>query len=348
MATRLTVVLVLVLVLAAGCGSRATSPSAPLPASPSAPTVPVPALALAPAPAPVPAPAPAARAGLLNLEVVQVLSDAVSSIALGEGSRIAVLSDPPQVGDARGLRRLPLPKALRAKPGEVDDARIFFGRDNEPRIMGTRRSNSDEGPIYWRHVAAGWRDGREEIGQLGGATQGGLWGVLGNTDPELVCRAGSSCIIKRTTGWTTVPAGPAVRFVTLQDGVLWGLDATGIAGIDAHGWSLAIAAPAGAAARSFWATRAEAWLSSERELLHFQSGAWVTLASPLSEVTAWWGTRPDSVWFVGKGGVAHFDGHGLRTAAVPGALRAIQGRSDAEVWLGGDAGLFRARLLDRQ
>jgi hypothetical protein len=51
---------------------------------------------------------------------------------------------------------------------------------------------------------------------------------------------------------------------------------------------------------------------------------------------------------VGNGGVAHFDGHGFRTAAVPGALRAIQGRNDAEVWLGGDAGLFRVRLLDRQ
>jgi hypothetical protein len=341
MASRLTVVLVLV--LAAGCGARAISPSAPLASSaPSALPVPVPVPAL---PVPIAA-APAPGIDALKLEVVQVLSVAVTSIALGEGLRIAVLADPPQIGDARGLHGVPLPAALRAKPGEIDESRIFFGRDNEPRIMGSRRSSSGESAIYWRHLANGWRDGREEIGQLGGTTHGGLWGVLGGTDPELVCRAGASCIIKRTTGWTTVPAGPAPRIVALQDGVLWGLDETGIAGIDAHGWSLAIAAPAKSAPRSFWATRGEAWLSTERELFHFQGGAWATLPPPLSEVTAWWGTRADSVWCVGKGGVAHFDGHGFRVAPIAGALHAIQGRSDAEVWLGGDAGLFRVRLLE--
>jgi hypothetical protein len=277
---------------------------------------------------------------------VQVLSTKVTSIALGEGSRIAVLADPPQVGDARGLLRLPLPASLRAKPGEVDEAGIFFGRDNEPRIMGSRRSSSGESAIYWRHVPSGWRDGRGEIGQLGGTTRGGLWGVLGESDPELVCRSGASCIIKRTTGWMTAPAGPAARVVTLQDGVLWGLDATGIAGIDAHGWSPAIAAPAWSAPRSLWATRGEAWVGTEHELFHFQGGAWARLAAPLSDVAAWWGVRPDSIWFVAQGGVAHFDGHGFRTAAIAGTLRAIRGRSDDEVWLGGDAGLFRVRLQE--
>jgi hypothetical protein len=280
------------------------------------------------------------------LEIVQVLTTKVTSIALGEGSRIAVLADPPQVGDARGLHSLPLPASLHAKSGDVEEAGIFFGRDNEPRIMGSRRSSSGESAIYWRHVATGWRDGREEIGQLGGTTRGGLWGVLGASDPELVCRVGASCIIKRTSGWTTAPAGPAARIVSLQDGVLWGLDATGIAGIDAHGWSLAIAAPAWSAPRSFWATRGEAWVSTERELFHFQGGTWARLAAPLSDVAAWWGARPDSIWLVAQGGVAHFDGHGFRTAALAGALRAIQGRSDGEVWLGGDAGLFRVRLLE--
>ena len=342
MTTRLTVVLV----FAAGCSTHAISPSA---ASTSAAPLPPPTASAVPAPSPVPVPiaaAPAPRNDALKLEVVQLLSTAVTSIALGEGSRIAVLADPPQIGDARGLHGVPLPDALRAKPGEADEARIFFGRDNEPRIMGSRRSSSGENAIYWRHSPNGWRDGREEIGQLGGTTRGGLWGVLGNSDPELVCRAGASCIIKRTTGWTTVPAGPAARSVTLQDGVLWGLDDTGIASIDAQGWSLAIAAPANAAPRSFWAIRGEAWLSTERALFHFQGGAWATLASPLSDVSAWWGTRADSVWFVGRGGVAHFDGHGIRAAAIAGALLAIQGRSDAEVWLGGDAGLFRVRLLE--
>ena len=116
------------------------------------------------------------RAEPLELDILQVLSTSVTSIALAEGSGIAVLADPPQVGDARGLHRLPLPASLRARPGDSDEARIFFGRDNEPRIMGSRRSSSGESAIYWRHVPAGWRDGREEIGQLGSTTRGGLWG----------------------------------------------------------------------------------------------------------------------------------------------------------------------------
>ena len=125
-------------------------------------------------------PPPAASAERdLKLEVVQVLNVPVRWIALGEGTRLAALSDPPQVGDERGLHPLPLPAALRAKAGEVDDARIYFGRDNEPRIMGTRRSAGAESPIYWRHTAAaGWRDGREEIGQLG--ARSGQPPIVGN------------------------------------------------------------------------------------------------------------------------------------------------------------------------
>jgi hypothetical protein len=87
-------------------------------------------------------------------------------------------------------------------------------------------------------------------------------------------------------------------------------------------------------------------VSTERELFHFLGGAWSALPSAVSGVTAFWGPRADSVWLVGQGAVAHFDGHGLRTAAIAGTLRAIQGRTDSEVWLGGDAGLFRVRLLE--
>jgi hypothetical protein len=287
---------------------------------------------------------PAARADLLELDISQVLNVAVTSIALGEGSRVAVLADPPQVGDARGLHVLPIPVGLRAKPGEVDEARIYFGRDNEPRIMGRRLAPDGERPIYWRHLPAGWRDGREEIGQLGSARQGGLWGVLGGADPELVCRVNASCIIKRSTGWTNAPAGPSARNVALQGGVLWGLDSSGIAGIDANGWSLTIPAPAWSTPRAFWATRAEAWVSTERELFHFHDGAWSKLDSPLANVVAWWGTGPNSVWLVGQAGVAHFDGHAFRSAAMPGALYAINGRDDTDVWVGGETGLFHLQL----
>ena len=267
----------------------------------------------------------------------------VKALGLGEGTRIGVLADVPYVGDARGLRPLPLPAALLPKTSEVDHADIYFGRDNEPRVMGSRRSGGAERAIYWRHLPNGWRDGREEIGQLGGAVPGGLWGVLGSADPELVCRAKSLCIIKRVTGWTLAPAGAAPRIVTLQDGVLWGLDSSGIAGIDAKGWALAIPAPEWSEPHAFWATRGEAWGATESELFHFASGKWSAVPSPVGRVAAFWGAHAGSIWLAGSGGAAHFDGQGFRLLEIPGPLVAVEARTDAELWFGGEAGLFRAR-----
>jgi hypothetical protein len=290
------------------------------------------------APASVPKPLP-----LSSSAVEQVLSVPVTRIALGDGERIAVLGDPPQVGKGRALHPLPLPSGLRSKPGESEQLGIFFGRDNEPRIMGQRQTKAGEVAVYWRHLPNGWRDGRDEIGQLGGTMRGALWGVLGGADPELVCRTGAVCIIKRTTGWTTVAAGATQRIVSLQGGALWGLDASGIAGIDKHGWAVAIAAPAWSGPKAFWATEGEAWVSADRQLLHFESGKWQAVPSPVGEVYSLWGARRDSIWICGSAGAAHFDGQGFRTIAISGPLHAVLGRSDDEVWFAGDAGLFRTQ-----
>ena len=294
--------------------------------------------------APALTPSAPAAGPALDLATVQLLTVAVRSIALAEGSRIAVLADPPYLGDARGLHAVPLPNALRAKPAQDDEAQIYFGRDNEPRIMGTRHSDAGEAPIYFRHTNAGWRDGREEIGQLGGATAGGLWGVLGNADPELVCRVNSLCIIKRTSGWTTTPAGPNARLIQLSAGTLWGLDASGLATIDAHGWSMVAAAPAWSEPRAFWANTGEAWVAAGNELFHLHAGAWSKEPLPVRDAQAFWGVGSDSVWLVGKGGAAHYDGHGWRVLSIAGPLYAVRGRADSDVWLGGDAGLFHASL----
>lgn len=306
---------------------------APLPVAP----LPVAPLPVAPLPGTV-APEPA-----LQIALRQELAVRVSSIALGDGSRIAVLADSPYVGDARGLHALPLPGSFQPKSGENDEIGIFFGRDNEPRIMGTRRSSAGETPVYLRHTSAGWRDGRDELGQLGSAARGGLWGVLGSADPELVCRAGAVCIIKRTSGWTLAPAGPASRIVELREGSLWGLDVQGIATIDAHGWSLAVPAPTWSKPEAFWAVAGEAWVAADGELFHYLHGAWTSARAPIAEPAAFWGSRPDSIWLVGKGGAAHFDGRIWRASSNVGSLHAVAGRSDAELWFGGDTGLFRVQ-----
>jgi hypothetical protein len=306
----------------------------PVPVSP-------PSLSSPPAPArlsPVVPPVP------LAVHSVQWLTVPIHSLALGTAARVAALGDEPYLGDAHGFHPLPLPPALHSKPGDTDDWRIFFGRDNEPRIMGKRRSSAGESAVYYRHTSAGWRDGREEIGQLGGTTHGGLWGVLGAVDPELVCRANAQCIIKRTSGWATAPAGPAPRSVELWGGTLWGLDASGLANVDAHGWAVVLPAPQHAwaqAPRAFWATSGQAWVAESGELFHFAGGDWSREPAPIADPAAFWAADAGSVWVVGRGGAAHFDGHGWRLLAIAGPLSAIAARADDELWFGGDAGLFQ-------
>jgi hypothetical protein len=166
--------------------------------------------------------------------------------------------------------------------------------------------------------------------------------VLGSADPELVCRVNAQCIIKRVSGWTTASAGPVVRRVELIDGILWGLDPSGLANIDTRGWSLSIPAPQWSEPRAFWVDAGEAWVATEHSLVHYRDHAWLELASPISEPTALWGSRADSIWLVGKGGVAHFDGVHWRRLSLEGAFSAVVGRQDGELWFGGETGLFRA------
>ncbi|HEY4104873.1 MAG TPA: hypothetical protein VGM44_13330, partial [Polyangiaceae bacterium] len=264
----------------------------------------------------------------------QLLSVPVYSIALAEPAHVAVLADAPYVGDARGLLVIPLPPSLRPKADQRDECRIFFGRDNEPRIMGTRYTNDAEQPIYFRHTSSGWRDGREELGQLASASRGGLWGVLGADDPELVCRAGSVCIIKRASGWTTAPAGATRRSVVLQAGTLWGLDDSGLANIDAHGWTLAIPGPAWTRPTAFWATKEQAWVAASQKLFHYRAGSWSELSAPIAGPRAFWGVSSDSVWLVGAGGAAHFDGKSWHLLSLSGPLEVVAGRAKGELWFG--------------
>jgi hypothetical protein len=64
--------------------------------------------------------------------------------------------------------------------------------------------------------------------------------------------------------------------------------------------------------------------------------------SPVGSASSFWGTGPNSVWVVGSTGAAHFDGQRFQKVALAGPLRIVRGRSDAELWFGGEAGLFRA------
>jgi hypothetical protein len=63
----------------------------------------------------------------------------------------------------------------------------------------------------------------------------------------------------------------------------------------------------------------------------------------VGQVTSFWGNRPDRVWLAGSAGAALFDGQGFRPVGIQGPLQVVRGRADAELWFGGEAGLFVAQ-----
>src|SRR5438128_2290169 len=80
------------------------------------------------------------------------------------------------------------------------------GLPERPPVMGTRSSAAGtRSLVYWRWKGD-WRDKPREIGRLDRDPHGTLFGILGQADPEVVCRLGDACIVKRVTGWTTIDA----------------------------------------------------------------------------------------------------------------------------------------------
>jgi hypothetical protein len=270
----------------------------------------------------------------------RVLEVPVVSIAFGK-KRMAVLAadESTWIQDRGAWREAPMPEALRRTSGEHDDARIFFGRDDWPRIMGTRWTGPSGRMIYLRYKG-GWRREPGEIGRLATGADAPLYGVLGHDDPEVVCKQGVECIIKRLTGWTMVPPASEPLLVELWSGQAWGVGSGGVQRLAAKGWQRVADAPGTgglfAAGDTFWVS------DDEGSALHFWDGArYSRHASPIDGPRALWGSSATDVWVAGAGGVGRWDGKAWQRVESPqGALADVRGR-DAELWVGGKSGLWR-------
>lgn len=172
--------------------------------------------------APSPATAPSQEDSLPLFEDVafeRVLDAKVRSIALGNDSRVAVLADVPRVFDGRVWLERPVPDAMHP-PSQDDRVNIYFGRDNQPRLMGTRvDSDGKAATTYLRLKSGRWKEEPSELGPLA-SVRGGLYGILGFADPEIVCAAKGLCLIKRLSGWSRTDSDSAGdRFYLTPRGV---------------------------------------------------------------------------------------------------------------------------------
>jgi hypothetical protein len=309
-----------------------------------------PTFAIADAPSPSAAPAAGATpAAPPSAPTVSLATFALAragrfaSLAVGE-KRVAAWGEDIALFDGAAWTSIPLPPKLRAKDGERDEVRIHFGRDDMPRLMGARLGPSGDAAIYLRYRGGAWKQDRKEIGSLLDAPTRGLFGVLGHADPEVVCKPGDRCIVKRRTGWKTIPAGPARERVELAGGSAWALREGAIARLDADAtWTVVKVPGATGPIGGVWAAGDELWVSEPgaARLHHRKGGAWSTEPAPFASPRGLAGPSPDDVWVAGEAGLAHFDG--ARWSRVEGprgplAEVALRGR---EVWAAGESGVWR-------
>lgn len=265
-----------------------------------------------------------------------------TSLALGKRGYGAILVDGvPWRYDGKAWKEEPLPDALAKPAGASDDVAIFFGRDNRMRLMGARRTGDEVGLVYLRYKH-GWREGHREIGSLANKPHNGLFGILGWDDPEVVCRIGGKCIIKRLTGWTVIDAGPGAPDVVIAQERAWALHDDHIAEVTNKGWKSLDAIPF-RGPRGLWADAdGNLWVSAGAGMYHHDGKGWTKHHAPVKRPRAVWGSGPNDVWVVGDDGAGQFDGKAWRKVKGPrGPLAHVLGR-DGAVWLAGASGTWRS------
>jgi hypothetical protein len=223
-----------------------------------------------------------------EVKLTRLFEQPVRFLITGEDGRLAVLAIEegkivPHRFESGKWSRLELPEAHRAVAD--DEIGIYFGRDNRPRLMGYRAAAKKM--VYLRHRDGKWQEQRSEIGALA-AEDAHLFGVLGEADPEVVCRVGTLCLIKSRKGWQEVkPEIPASAVVRAFHGRGYALSEKALMVAGAKGFEQV--GPAGP-----WTTRPTGfWIAPdggcvvvepERSLVHeLDAGAtaWRTERSPI-------------------------------------------------------------------
>ena len=165
-----------------------------------------------PASPPASTPAPVAPATYQATTITRVLAEPVHALgvdgqygALGALGGDAWMTTRFKEGQERTWRKLPFPKHLRPAADEKDEARIYFGRDNQPRVMGTRFGPDGPRQHYLRFRHGRWKTEPHELAAFAGRPHAALYGWLGWDDPEVLCKVGRFCLLKSRRGWSQAP-----------------------------------------------------------------------------------------------------------------------------------------------
>jgi hypothetical protein len=281
-----------------------------------------------------------AQAAAPQFERVQ--SKACRALALDQEPYVAALGDDSvTVTDKRGTHEEQLPEALRGASVSVG---VFFGRDYRVRVAGTAHTPRGDEVRYYRSLPSGLRPALDELGPLGKGGAPGLVALLGTADPEIVCRPGESCLIKRVSGWRKITAPAGLSRVGLSLGNGWGIAGTSFFNLDKD-WARLSSPGTWQKADDAFVRGPEACVVEHdaSRLHHFDGKAWQSSASPIAGPRSLWGDQ-DTLWIAGDGGAALFgEGGAFQPVSGVGRVAQVLGRPGGDVWLCGDEGVFRAR-----
>lgn len=270
----------------------------------------------------------------------RVLDTPCRALALDREPYVAALGDDAvTVFDKRGTHQEPLPEALRGPGVEVG---VFFGRDYRVRIAGTAHTPKGDEVRYYRSLPGGLKPALDELGPLGKRGAPGLIALLGTADPEIVCRPGESCLIKRVSGWAKASAPAGLTRVGLALGQGWGIAGTSLFRLGSD-WQAIAPGPWQKADDAFLRGAEACVLEHDASRLHhFDGTAWHSSPAPVTGPRSAWASE-DALWIAGDGGAATFEAGSFRKLQGVSRVTQVLGRDAGDVWLCGSDGLFRAR-----
>lgn len=280
------------------CVMLGCAPSAPVSAPSAAPS---PSVSAAPPPveSAVPSATPSASASAAPMAAAPLPVSAVLSLKslftvpvdffiTGEAGRLGVIAREDEEAVPYRFQngkweKLALPKPV---PAASLHAGIYFGRDNLPRLMGYR----DDGAIalVYLQFKGKWEDAKKEIGGMAKLPATPLFGVLGEADPEAVCRIadpaddthkiGDTCLMKRRSGWKQKDSGlPADAIVRAFNGTGYALHAGGLFKEGEKAFALVGPSPLP------WKTPRGFWIGPEGEAIVAADDALYTLEKGATE-----------------------------------------------------------------
>ncbi|HEY6081717.1 MAG TPA: hypothetical protein VIW29_23035 [Polyangiaceae bacterium] len=271
----------------------------------------------------------------------RVLDAPCRALALDREPYWAALGDEVvTVSDKRGVHQEQLPPALRAA---ADQLGVFFGRDYRVRIAGTAHTPQGDEVRYYRSLPGGLKPAFDELGPLGKAGAPGLVALLGTADPEIVCRPGMSCLIKRVSGWAKASAPAGLERVGLSLGNGWALSGKLLLRLE-RDWT-----PVGRPGS--WQHADDAMVRGEQacvverspsRLHHWDGQSWQVSPSPVSGPRSLWASE-EALWIAGDGGAARLEDGIFAAVKVPAGVAQVLGRSASDVWLCGKSGVYRSK-----